>query len=339
MKNCANLYLTCSIIVISATSFTGCSYDNVSINDDLETDDYDIYVYGSLNGKNAYWLNGEVHTLKLTDAYIRDAAVANGDFYLAGYTGSRPNSTAKYWKNGVEVILGMGGATGIAVSGSAVYVVGWEDYGEAKYWKNNTPAILGGSMANLLAISGTEFYVAGYTNLPNGHTNPFYPKLWKNGILVELPQAHIDVDHINSLAISGKDIYLAGFEDYYNSYSTRAKYWKNGVITYLDGSQALDIAVKGDDVYIIGFRKGKACLWKNDIPSELPVQPLLNVTDTFRNPFDINRFLSITTYRDDILIKAGSILLKNDTIVSPFDGSNSSIDLTYGGIVVAKRKH
>jgi hypothetical protein len=344
MKNCTTLFLTSSVLVISLISFTGCSYDNISVNADLEIDEYDVYVYGLLNGENVYWLNGEVHSLQFTHTYISDAAAVDGDFYLAGYSGFRPNSTAKYWKNGVEVNLGTGGANGIAISGSNIYVAGWEGYDGAKYWKNNHPFILdGGSQGNLVAVSGSDFYITGYLEIPSSHRTLVYAELWKNGVSVDLgPHGLLEIEHINAITISGVDVYLVGFEDYHNwsiAEPTQAKYWKNGSFTYLDGTQALDIIVKGDDVYIVGFRKGKACLWKNNIPKELAVQPQLNVIDTFANPYVRNRLLSITTYGDDILIKAGSILLKNDTIMSPFDGSDPSIDLTYGGVVVAKRKH
>ena len=63
------------------------------------------------------------------------------DGYVSGIENNQSdtNPVAKYWKNGIPVMLG-GGITfsttaGIAVAGSDVYVAGMEGF-YAKYWKN-----------------------------------------------------------------------------------------------------------------------------------------------------------------------------------------------------------
>src|SRR5450432_254197 len=70
-----------------------------------------------------YWKNGVAHKLadgtSTTNAYA--VAVQDTDVYIAGYD----HNEAVYWKNGVETVLTGGWvATGIAVSGTDVYVCG-----------------------------------------------------------------------------------------------------------------------------------------------------------------------------------------------------------------------
>ncbi len=78
-------------------------------------------------------------------------AISGTDVYVAGYEGN----FAKYWKNGIGVSLSDGTmATAIAISGADVYVAGWEDQPyTAKYWKN-------GIAVSLKNKDGSEGYFA-----------------------------------------------------------------------------------------------------------------------------------------------------------------------------------
>ena len=121
-------------------------------------DGQDVYACGALSGQ--YWKNGNPVSLGGT---AKSIFVSEGDVYVAGslpdgepyqtYNGTRYRTVAKYWKNGNPVNLSDGTkdahATSIAVSGTDVYVSGYEektaggyDY-VAKYWKNGSPVILG----------------------------------------------------------------------------------------------------------------------------------------------------------------------------------------------------
>ena len=76
-------------------------------------------------------------------------------------------------------------AAAIAVSGSDVYVAGYEFSGAhnvAKYWKNGTAVGLtdgnNSAYAGSIAVSGSNVYVAGYEYNDLSHT---VAKYWKNG--------------------------------------------------------------------------------------------------------------------------------------------------------------
>jgi hypothetical protein len=80
-----------------------------------------------------------------------------------------------------------------------------------------------------------------------------------------------------SIDISNGDVYIAGYYNhdgyYYDDY-TVAVYWKNDDIIELDGYEAKEVFVDGDDVYVIGeysLPNGqlKKCYWKNKIRFDL----------------------------------------------------------------------
>src|SRR6266487_2211603 len=71
------------------------------------------------------------------------------DVYISGGEYNGNQYVAKYWKNGIPVILSDGSTEtyteGIAVSGNDLYVAGQEYKGSseyAKYWKNGIPVVL-----------------------------------------------------------------------------------------------------------------------------------------------------------------------------------------------------
>ena len=95
-----------------------------------------------------YWKNGQA--IPLTDgtrqAYANCISISGSDVYVAGQesANSTPfyiasNYIAKYWKNGVAVLLTNASsdawANSITVVDNNVYVAGYEN-GIAKYWKN-----------------------------------------------------------------------------------------------------------------------------------------------------------------------------------------------------------
>jgi hypothetical protein len=234
--------------------------------------DVDIYVAGDENGLVLYWKNGKAIPIENRPSYYSATAIAvDGSNIGAAVTRTElrwDHFSSKYWKNGQEVKLGTySGATSIALSGSDVYVAGWEWEGSAtseyatsaaiaKYWKNGQPVALTNgtkeAYANSIAIADNDVYVAGH----EGNV----AKYWKNGQTVLLTNG-INQAFAASIAVVGSDVYVAGSE------GGIAKYWKNGVAVLLSQGNATSIAVAGNNVYVAGYEGDyysyKAKYWKN----------------------------------------------------------------------------
>ncbi len=201
------------------------------------------------------------------------------------------------WKNGIVQNLPAEGHQGFArsvyVSGSDVYVVGW-DAAKAKLWKNGVALNLTNglfvSSANSVYVSGSDVYVAGYDGK--------IAMLWKNGVAQNLTDGSFTAS-ANSVYVLGTDVYVVGTQDegaayqeiddngtVHNLRKSVAWLWKNGVSQNLtDGSHhasANSVYVSGSDVYVAGYELnsiglGKVRLWKNGVAQilESPSDTLL----------------------------------------------------------------
>ncbi|WP_291272253.1 hypothetical protein [Geothrix sp.] len=230
----------------------------------------DVYVaggeaaYAPNVGANAeYWKN--TNKVKLTDgthsAMARAITVSDGNVYVAGdeleivSTGPITNelvSVARIWKNGIPMTLDLksglnSGATGTVVTGSDVYVVGWETentgYGDrvlARLWKNGQLIPMTGnedSIATSIAISSNDIYVVGYKYIGNSSV----AMCWKNGQGAQLADGKVS-SIANSIAILGGNVYIAGFEGNY------AKYWINGTSRNLTNGK---FSASANSIFII----------------------------------------------------------------------------------------
>ncbi len=223
----------------------------------------DVYVAGNEDSIAEYWKNGV--PVALTDgifgAQANAITVSGTDVYVAGYQNKTtvldPTHTltvqvAKYWKNGVPVELTTGlepaMAFSISVSGTDVYVAGWENRtltggSIAKYWKNGAAVELTtqpNTWASSIVASGTNVYVAANITEGGSTIELIFPRSWQNGTLQSLNTGNDNVV-ANQLADFGTDVYVAGDQ------GITAMVWKNGVSTALsDGvnfAQATSIAV------------------------------------------------------------------------------------------------
>ncbi|HZY34994.1 MAG TPA: hypothetical protein VFE53_00005 [Mucilaginibacter sp.] len=226
--------------------------------------------------------------------------------YTAGYitTGNGLGGVteiAAYWKNGVITrltdSLSFSEATGIAVSGNDVYVVGWVtsltnlSVENAVLWKNGVATMLSpdstSSEARCIALQGTDVYVGGIihdiiTQTSNSTAYGSQPVYWKNGTPNLLPKA----TSLTALAVNGGDLYFAGSVVSTNKFQATgplgpgsvAAYWKNGAMpdtlaypgTYLTeySSIATGIAVSGSNVYTTGSTGiYQPELWLNGSPT------------------------------------------------------------------------
>ena len=248
-------------------------------------------------------------TLKGSSTGVADASLAGSlvvtagatgatDVYIAGYVGTG-NLIAGYWKNGVAVALTDGSvdavAYAVAVSGSDIYVVGYETDGDvyisstlvpsrykvAKLWKNGVATRLTDGKhhadARALVLSGADIYIAGRegtTNYPVGGVNGFSAaKVWKNGVGTAL-SGLTGYGLASALTVVDGDVYVAGYQQIGNSF-VAATYWKNGAAYPLtngaSSAGALGIAVAGGTVYVAGYEEPLgggneiAKLWTNGI--------------------------------------------------------------------------
>lgn len=155
----------------------------------------DIYVAGSMYTSNGIspmvWKNGVPVISTTVQGWISDLAVSGSDVYACAtllVNGSYVGQAA-YWKNGQLITLTddtrRTGANSIFLSGSDVYIAGWESTSNAtmaKYWKNGIETLLpftaGSCQGGRVFVSDSTVYVSGI-NINSGDGI-----LWKNGEVV-----------------------------------------------------------------------------------------------------------------------------------------------------------
>jgi hypothetical protein len=205
------------------------------------------------------------------------------DVYVVGNVQTQigSNSKAVLWINDVPTFLTDGthqaNAGAVTLSGSDVYVVGYESNGThniAKYWKNGNEVILSDgsndAQAQSIYIEGNDVYVAGYES--NGTHN--IAKYWKNGTPHDLTDG-TNEGYTTSIFVLNNHIFVLTVE--YDGTNFIAKVWKDGSSTTLNGTytnvSATSIYVSGSDVYIAGnimeFNNWRAVLWKNGVISKI----------------------------------------------------------------------
>lgn len=214
------------------------------------------------------------------------------DVYVVGYEylDSSYKSVATLWKNSEppkrlsDPNSGASGdaeALSVFVSGSDVYVVGYElvfAYGKyvATLWKNSeAPKRLGNlssgayghSQANSVFVSGGDVYVAGTEYIYSPAKTA--AMLWKNSDAARTLSApnngangHAEA---YSVCVSGSDVYVAGYETL-NMKETATLWRLNGEARRLSNAPSMAYTVKavGNDVFVLGLEEGVSRVWKND---------------------------------------------------------------------------
>lgn len=203
----------------------------------------DVYVAGSeYNSKNIqvakYWKNGISVNLSsgVNRAVANGIVVNNNDVYVCGSEVTGDKNIVKYWRNGVSISLSAnsGFAGDIAVSGSDIYVAGYEIlagnlHSIARYWKNGKTVDLSdgakSASAKRICINNNTVYIVGF----DGEK----AVLWKNGQPTYLSDRGIASD----VCVDENDIYVAGTVNINNRFV--AQYWKNDQSTTLSNNSSL----------------------------------------------------------------------------------------------------
>jgi hypothetical protein len=250
--------------------------------------------YGLMQLKNLWIIAGmavitSVQSCSKPCGCIDEPILKSGDVLVAG---SAPfpggPDVAAYWVNGVLqrfTNLRQSWATGIAVSGKDVYVIGDTSNSIMEtgsvYWKNGVKMTLNGlrPAASSIFVSGTDVYITGSVASANGTSAAVY---WKNGVIYTLTSKPGETTVATSGFVSGTDVYIVGGAISNNAGSAgavNAVYWKNGAPVMLPSSGTLSnantIFVSGPDVYIGGSSTSGnggisvATLWKNGTPNYL----------------------------------------------------------------------
>jgi hypothetical protein len=208
-------------------------------------------------------------TLTTTDgvatgpAFTYQVIPVNDDVYILASN----QSVYSYFKNeiGTNLPSDCAYAGNLFVSGSDVYVGGWDRSNRPKYWKNGVGVDLSAKVGEVFSItaSGNDVYAAGY----EGSFGTPTPVLWKNGVEVKNALPSLNYARANFVVASGTDLYVAGFTTTKTG-KTAAMYWKNGTTVYLTDStqnaNATSIHVSGNDVYVSGSEDGQSPFyWKN----------------------------------------------------------------------------
>ena len=166
-----------------------------------------------------------------------------------------------------------------------VFLAGFQESGAnrtATYWKNGQAVSLAnpsgskGTQAMSIFVDQEDIYVAGMINTSHG-TRGIY---WKNGAAIPLSDGDL-ASVANSVWVDQGDVYVAGQE------GNEAKYWKNGVLTVLDGKEANAILVANGNIYVAGTKYLRGVYWINGQQFELPADGITYINAIYVSGNDV----------------------------------------------------
>jgi hypothetical protein len=294
----------------------------------------DVYIAGSEKiGQGeyvaTYWKNGTSITLSSLRSSANMILVSQGDVYVTGedFKDNGPyNGNAFYWKNEQKIEFSeLGHTSSIAVNGTDVHVIGnyytsIPSY-NAAYWKNGERITLTGTekyrphstSLRGIAMDGDDVYICGNGILTINQKTGYYPFLWKNGILIDLPipsANNIDTS-ITSMTSEDGHVYICGQTRTENG-SYQPIIWKdNAIMTFYDSPvfSGFTPQVVNGDIYLKGWSGNTGILWKNGVESRFPnsnIRTIITdgstqyVTAIYRHPYYDNACYYLNGTRIDL---------------------------------------
>lgn len=254
--------------------------------------EYQVTEFGTGQQSAVFTGSTTAHTVNLGNVIACTTQPPSTDVYVFGYEDNPgPNSSVKYWKNGVETIVTNGTLASYAnhafmTANNDIYIAGteWDAAGStsnAKLWINGAQTDITGlsflnSNASGVFVNGSDVYVSyDMDDISTGYTSA---RLWKNGTSTTLSDNSANF-HATCVYVSGFDVYVGGTRTPQASIVSRAVIWKNGVAQYLNNGQfnstVRKILVVGSDVYAVGQDNvggngtGRAVIWKNGVATYL----------------------------------------------------------------------
>jgi len=254
-----------------------------------------LYVGGSNGVNGIYWKISLTNTASdaVQDTFpnsknIISIITQDSDTYITGGAGG-------YWKNDTFVaVTGASSIDYLALSGSHVFSLGFDNSSNLAYWDNNNETSIentlpheSGSLlikgiaaadlnanTNVYISSSADFaFAPGYVDTLSGN----YGLVWKNGNLQVLrAQGALGALIKTGVVISGTDVYVAGQTPIDSAYSYGGGYWKNGVWNSINRFFApSSIAGSGSNIYIAGVLASsqatlRAAYWENGNLINLP---------------------------------------------------------------------
>lgn len=256
--------------------------------DGIIADGSDIYVTGDRFDEQTtvvYWKNGiQADLTELRKKYIiAKITIESGSTYMAGIDKTEKR-VPLFWKNNETPIplelpenSSIQNIMDIEVIGDNCYVLG-AIFNKDKLlkmilWKNGKALqIIDGTDhtgKSRLYKHDNNIFILGEENLDNNLTPT--PTVWnKDGQATRFQHEKEDIV-IRRMITDGRDLHTVGFK-FDNEY-IKAAYWKNGKEVWSSTdeghSDAMDIAIGGEDIYIAGHINEIPTLWKNGEPTAL----------------------------------------------------------------------
>ncbi len=218
-----------------------------------------VYIAGVIGNNAVLWKDGVATTLTNNPAngnkyaYAVKTLVYNNDVYVLGdeydSTNTGNASTIKLWKNGVLT----------NITNGTTYAEAWS-----------------------MDVYNGDVYICGTEAVGNSNS---VPKVWKNGVATILPKDTFDFADPTGIKVFNGDVYVCGSVDRNNpgsgAYSSRALYWKNGVINFLSNAansthaNAWGLFINNGDVYVTGSESNNnqnsstGVYWKNGVKTTM----------------------------------------------------------------------